>query len=88
VERIGGTSTFGQLARPCGWVINLKVGQYWRPALTALLAVSARFSRPSARASQRPLTMKTMSKAMMMAKKMTVRLAGASGLRCDDRGVV
>jgi hypothetical protein len=27
VERIGGTSTFGQLAWPCGWVINSKVGQ-------------------------------------------------------------
>jgi hypothetical protein len=32
--------------------------------------------------------MKTMSEAMMMAKKMTMRLAGASGLRRDDRGVV
>jgi hypothetical protein len=32
--------------------------------------------------------MKTMSEAMMMAKKMTVRLTGASGLRCDHRGVV
>jgi hypothetical protein len=56
---------------------NPKVGQYWRPVLTALPTVSAQFSRPSARASQWPLTMKTMSKAMMMAKKMTVRLTGA-----------
>jgi len=32
--------------------------------------------------------MKTMSKVIMMAKKMTVRLAGASGLRCGHRGVV